>query len=336
MLDHPARKLPSPGTGHEKTSGGPFCGRGTACARGYAPAVTHFLRFTAALGRALLLVPLALSTGCAGELTAFAALTFSMSLGAWLVSRERHRRALEEAHGMRLAITSGSHRALELRLRQELALADAGEAVSEEREWLARAQLGGLLLAEWRLDEAREVYGGDEPQRSPALRGLAAYGRHELALVTQGADGARLAQIREDRDETLRHVPQLIRRDVERAWHALEGLCLVRMGRAREALPLLEGGLRSLEFSPARVVYLYHLGQAYEHVGERDMARKAYGEAQAAFPGTRLASEAKARVLALEPGAGGAVFRGMLPEAPEAAEEPAVGSGEEDGGEAPA
>ncbi len=262
------------------------------------------------------LVTLLACPGCTGELAAFAALTFSMSLGAWLVGRERQRRSLEEAHGMRLAISSGSHRALELRLRQELALAETGEAVSEERQWLARAQLGGLLLAEWRLDEARKVYGAGEPQRSPALRGLAAYGRHELALVTEGADEARLAQIRADRDETLRHVPAMIRDDVARAWHALEGLCLVRMGRAREALPLLEGGLRSLEFSPARVVYLYHLGQAYEHVGERELARKAYTEAEGAFPGTRLSSEARARVLALGPGAGGAVFRGMLPEAP--------------------
>ena len=31
-------------------------------------------------------------------------------------------------------------------LRKQLALVEAGEAVSAEREWLARAQLGGLLL----------------------------------------------------------------------------------------------------------------------------------------------------------------------------------------------
>ena len=37
----------------------------------------------------------------------------------------------------------------------------------------------------------------------------------------------------------------LVERDVERAWNAIEGLCLVRMGHAREGVGLLEAGIRT-------------------------------------------------------------------------------------------
>lgn len=255
-------------------------------------------------------------SGCAGELTAFAALAFSMTLGAWIIGRERQRRALYEAETLRHAIATGQHRGLENHLRKELALAATGEAVSQERQWLARAQLGGLLVAEWRLDEAAQVYGTDEEANlSPHLRALAAFGRHELAVLTGTPDEERLEAIRRDRDEVLQHVPAPFRRDVERAWHAVEGLCLLRMGQAREAAPLLESGLSSIEYNPALVVYLFHLGQAYEHLGERKLAAQRYDQATRAFPGTRLASEAKARLHALGSGGEGG-FRGMLPEAP--------------------
>ncbi|MBC8068979.1 MAG: hypothetical protein IAG13_11650 [Deltaproteobacteria bacterium] len=256
--------------------------------------------------------------GCAGELAAFAALAFSMSLGAWLLGRDRARRSLHEAEWMRLAIASGQHRGIEDDLRKQLALAAAGEAVSDERQWLARAQLGGLLVAEWRLDEAREIYGDDDEPRSPQLAALAAFGRHELAVLTETPTQDRLDAIRRDRDACLDHVPTSFRRDVERAWHAVEGLCLVRMGRAREAVPLLESGVQALAYNPALVVYLFHLGQAYEHIGERQLAGERYVDATNAFPGTRLASEARARTHALEPGAAEGMFRRMLPEAPTA------------------
>jgi tetratricopeptide (TPR) repeat protein len=151
----------------------------------------------------------------------------------------------------------------------------------------------------------------------PHLRALAAFGRHELALLTETPTEARLAEIRRDRDECLRYVPGRFRDDVAAAWNAVEGLCLVRMGRAREAATLLEKGLRSLEYNPALVVYLFHLGQAYEHLGERRLATAEYEKAAQAFPGTRLASEANARLRALGPAGGrGSLFRGMLPEAP--------------------
>jgi len=258
-------------------------------------------------------------TGCTGELAVFAALAFSMSLGAWIVGRGRARASLYEAEAMRLAIASGNHRGFEDHLRKQLALAAAGEAVSPERQWLARAQLGGLLVAEWRLAEAREVYESDAALGSPHLAALAAFGRHELSVLTETPDDARLQAIRRDRDECLGHVPQAFRTDVERAWNAVEGLCLVRMGRAREGVPLLEVGVQALEYNPALVVYLFHLGQAYEHIGERKLASARYEDAMNAFPGTRLASEARARVRALAPGASEGTFRHMLPEPPRAA-----------------
>ncbi|MCA9680983.1 MAG: hypothetical protein KC457_02210 [Myxococcales bacterium] len=265
-----------------------------------------------------LLPTLILLPGCEGEVAALFSLAFGTALGAWMVSRDRQNRALYAAESLRHAIATGQQREIEMNLRKQLALAAAGEAVSIERQWLARAQLGGLLVAEWRLDEAREIYGADDGGLSPHLQALANFGRHELAILANGGpDDDRLEAIRKDRDACLRHVPPRYRDLVADAWLALEGLCLVRMGHAREALPLLEQGLNSLAYNPARVVYLYHLGQAYEHLGERQLAAETYEKATTAFPGTRLASEAKSRRLALVEGQHGeGMFRRMLPETP--------------------
>lgn len=276
---------------------------------------------------ALMLLPL---PGCAGQAVTLAAIFFSLSAAAWLVSRGRQRYALHEAESIKLAIASGDHRGLEERLYKELALAEAGEAVSEERQWLARAQLGGLLVAEWRLSEAAEIYAkADRPRSAPHLRALAAFGRHEVALLTRTANSKQLAAIRQDRDECLEHVPVVFRRDVHKAWHALEGLCLVRMGEAREGARLLEDGIRALEYNPALVVYLFHLGQAYEHIGERALAIERYGQAAQAFPGTRLASEAASRMKALG-GSEEGMFRNMLPESPGATSDTALRRRDED------
>ncbi|MEM6995332.1 MAG: hypothetical protein AAF721_32785 [Myxococcota bacterium] len=270
------------------------------------------------MSRQWLIIAFALGlSGCAGQLTIVAALAFGMTLGAWIIGWDRQRRALYDAETLRHAIANGQHRALEEHLRKTLALAEAGEAVGPERQWLARAQLGGLLVAEWRLEEAAEVYGTDEEEKlSPHLRALAAFGRHELAILEEQPDEARLEAIRRDRDECMEHVPAAFLKDVAAAWNAVEGLCLVRMGRAREAVSMLDGGLKALEYNPALVVYLFHLGQAYEHIGERQLAATRYEEAAKSFPGTRLASEASARLKALGPGASEGMFRGMLPEAP--------------------
>lgn len=272
----------------------------------------HHARWETGLALTLVLLP-----GCEGEIAALFSLAFGTALGAWMVSRDRQNRALYAAEHLRHAIATGQQRDIEMNLRKQLQLAAAGEAVSVERQWLARAQLGGLLVAEWRLDEAREIYGADDTGLSPHLQALANFGRHELAILTGTPDDDRLAKIREDRDDCLGHVPARYRELVADAWRALEGLCLVRMGRAREASALLERGMGSLAYNPARVIYLFHLGQAYERLGERQLAAETYEQATKAFPGTRLASEAKARRLALVEGQHGeGMFRRMLPETP--------------------
>ncbi|MCB9566821.1 MAG: hypothetical protein H6710_06330 [Myxococcales bacterium] len=263
---------------------------------------------------ALPAVALCLLPGCVGELGALAAMTFGMTMGAWFVSRERQRRSLLEAASMRRALASGEHRQVERRLRRELAPAAAGEHASPERVWLARAQLAGLLVAEWRLDEAAEIYAMQDPGLSPHLRALAAFGRHELEVLCVDVDGQRLTGIRRDRQACLEHVPGPFQLAVARAWGALEGLALARMGKTREAIALLEEGLEAVRFNPARIIYVFHLAQAYERIGHRDLALGRYHEATQLFPGTRLASEARSRIAAIQ--ASASLFRGMLPEAP--------------------
>lgn len=273
------------------------------------------------MARPALFIALSALPACTGEITALAALVFGVSFGAWIFGRDRQRRALLAAESLRHAIASGSHRRIEADLRRELALAAAGEDISPERRWLARAQLGALLVAEWRLDEARALYASDDAGLSPHLQALTAFGRHELAVVAEVADKARLAAIRADRDRCLTFVPEPYKATVARAWGALEGLCMARMGWAREAIPLLEPGLEAVELNPARILYLFHLAQAYELLGDHENADINYQQASLAFPGTRLASEARSRLRALA-AADEHVFRGMLPEAPAASRAP--------------
>lgn len=249
--------------------------------------------------------------------------------GLWWM-RHRHRsRAIEGGRGLQYALQAGQQRGLEDHLRGELALAESGEAVSGEREWLARAQLGGLLVAEWRLEEARQVYQSSRSLKNPQLLAVTEYGRHELDVLTQGADEFKLTAIRQDRERIVATAPNEYRPVLTEAWMALEGLCLVRMGRAREAVNALQAGIAALEASPSRVVYLYHLAQAYEHIGEIPAAIENYRQAEHAFPGTRLANEAKTRLMALSPGSGvpKSTFRSLPPELPQAESHGAHNSG---------
>ncbi len=266
------------------------------------------------------LVGLCFLPGCAGELGVLTAVAFGMAMGAWLVGRERQRRLYLETAGMRRAISQGGHRGVERRLRRELALAVAGPNHHRERLWFVRAQLAELLLAQWRLEEARQIYASQDPGPSAHLRALASFGRHELEVLALPVDEARLAAIRRDRDACLEVVPEAIQRVVLRAWGALEGLALLRIGRPREAIRLLEEGLDSVSYNPARIVYIFHLAQAYERVGAIEWAMQRYNEASLVFPGTRLANEASARLHALSHRLSG--FRGMLPEMPAPSPQP--------------
>jgi tetratricopeptide (TPR) repeat protein len=237
---------------------------------------------------------------------------------AWLVTRERRQLAIEGSSSLRRMLANGNVRELEHHLRQELALVSAGEAVAPEREWLARAQLAGLMVAQWRLDEAEVIYSEGERRPSPEIEALARLGRYELELLTRTPSQQTLDDLRTEKDATRLRIPAPYRRYVEQAWEALIGLCLVRMGHAREAIDPLARSLRVLNDSPSRLVYLFHLAQAYEQIGERQLAEKYYQGTAQAFPGTRLANEAKTRMLALAPDSGGRdpFFRRMLPESP--------------------
>ncbi|MCA9716749.1 MAG: tetratricopeptide repeat protein [Myxococcales bacterium] len=257
--------------------------------------------------------------GCDGGISLVVVITASILLAAVIAGRDRERRALLEAETLRRAISTGQHRAIEAQLRRELAAAATGEPIPADRQWLARAQLGGLLVAEWRLEEAAEVYGNHTGKLSPHLQALAAFGHHELAVLSGTPDETMLATIRHDRVACLRHVPATYQQTVSRAWDALEGLCLARMRRPAEALELLERGLDALGFNPARIVYQFHLAQAYEQLGDHVEASRWYEQAASSFPGTRLASEARTRCVSLRAGPHDASFRRMLPESPAAA-----------------
>lgn len=268
----------------------------------------------------MLLLGLAMCTGCGPGTAALAAFAIGSGFGLLFVSQRRAELALHQAETLRRALESGQQRSIEQSLRRRLAMSEQG-GVSPERQWLARAQLGGLLVAEWRLEEASEIYAADDGDAPPILRALATFGRHEIATLSATPSQDLLDQIRVDKRDCLTTVPAPFRAQATVVWDALEGLCLARMRRFHEAIPLLRSGVdQVLDLTPARIVYIYHLAQSYERVGELSEAHRYYELAALASPGTRLASEASSRRLALGPAGERSGFRGMLPEAPEAFE----------------
>jgi len=267
---------------------------------------------------------LGLVPACEAELGILALMITGFGGAMWAVGRRRERLALAEPKSLRGALASRDQRGVEAVLRKRLVQAADTDDVGPELEWLTRAQLGGLLVAEWRLDEASEVYAAARNGLSPLLRDLANFGSHEVAVLSNPPDEARLEAIRHDRVKTLDHVPTGYRDQTGLVWGALEGLCLARMGRHREAVPQLELGLaRVMELTPARIVYVFHLAQSLEHLDNRQAALERYREAATALPGTRLANQAERRITELE--GGGPGFRSMLPEAPGHPSHPALG-----------
>lgn len=208
---------------------------------------------------------------------------------------------------------------VEQHLRGELALVQAGEAVSIEREWLARSRLGALLVGQWRLQEAKEVYLLGRPPQDARLASLTAFGRHEIDLLTLPADQEKLRALRADKERALSLAPREHLALLQASWQALEGLCLIRMGRAREGAELISPSLPALALSPSRVIYHYHLGQAYEHMHEIPAAVEQYRRSIEAAPGTRLASEAQSRQTMLSSSEAGknVGFRSLPPRMPE-------------------
>lgn len=266
----------------------------------------------------LTLLALTLSA-CDGGVSLLLSLGAGAAVGSWWARSKKRQRALPAASTPLPALNPAEQRVIEDRLRGELALVAAGEAVSIEREWLARARLGALLVAQWRLEEAKDVYLLGRPPRDPRLTSLTAFGRHEIDLLTQSADQNKLQAVRNDRQRALslaarEHLPAL-----RASWNALEGLCLIRMGRAREGADLIAPSLPVLATSPSRVVYHYHLGQALEHMHEIPAAIEQYRRTIEAAPGTRLASEAQSRqgMLSSEQSGRNVGFRSLPPRLPE-------------------
>lgn len=268
--------------------------------------------------RLLLMATLGACTGCSAGTAAFAAFAVGAGIAAVGSQRRRALMALHKAYVLRKALESGQQRRIEHDLRRLLAMAEDG-GVSLERQWLARAQLGGLLAAEWRLDEAAEIYSPGDEGTPPLLRALTCFGRHEVAILRMTPTTEHLERIRADAQAVLGAVPLGYREEAAEVWEALEGLCLARMGLFHDAIPLLQRGVdRLLELSPARIIYAYHLAQAMERSGDLSSAQHYYEIAMKAFPGTRLASDASARLRSIGPAGERAGFRGMLPESPEA------------------
>ena len=251
---------------------------------------------------------LAFAAGCETEAAVLIAMGAGTGIGAWFWGRDRQQRALYEAEHLRLAITSGDHRELEYTLRRQLALAAAGHGVSIDRQWAARLELGALLTAEWRLDEARELYLPEKQGLSRELQHAVELRIFELNALSHTPDEATLAAISTQRE--------LVLQSVALRWRALEGLCLARMGRSREATVALEQGMSALAGDPVRVAYTFYLAQAYEAIGDRQLASDYYQRCERAFPGTRLASEATSRQHALGGGAQAGPFRELLPATP--------------------
>lgn len=256
---------------------------------------------------------------CDGGVSLLLSLGAGAAVGSLWSRNKRRQRALAAPARPAPALKPAEQRMIEEHLRGELALVEAGEAVSIEREWLARSRLGALLVGQWRLPEAKDVYLLGRPPKDARLASLTAFGRHEIDLLTVTADLAKLKELREDRQRALSLAPPEYTQLLEASWKALEGLCLIRMGRAREGAELISPSLPALSLSPSRVIYHYHLGQAYEHMHEIPAAVEQYRRTIESAPGTRLASEARSRqtMLSTEYSGRNIGFRTQPPRLPE-------------------
>lgn len=271
------------------------------------------------------LVLLALSLcACDGGVSLLLSLGAGAAVGSWWARNKSRQAALAAASAPLPALGPAQQRIAEQQLRAEIALADAGEAVSIEREWYARSHLGALLVGQWRLEEAKDIYLLGRPPQDPKLASLTAFGRHEIDLLTQTANVDKLNELQRDRQRALAMAPSEYLQLIAASWSALEGLCLIRMGRAREGINLISPSLPALAMSPSRVVYHYHLGQALEHIQEIPGAVEQYRRSIEAAPGTRLASEAKSRLTMLSSDHSGrnVGFRSLPPRLPEMASSP--------------
>ncbi len=199
-----------------------------------------------------------------------------------------------DADALRRALSGGRELEVEQALRRRTSDTDA------HRGWVVRCQLTELLLAQGRYAEARSTMESATLPVPDLIRGHVAFTRVELDALTRPADEALLNEIVHERHTALQGLEGAHREEMERAWAGLQGLCLSRMGRASDAVPLLAASLGLLRHRPTHVVFLFHLAEAQEQSGELDRARENYDYARKEFPGSSFGSHAHERLREIE------------------------------------
>lgn len=182
---------------------------------------------------------------------------------------------------LRKALAEGREAEVEERLGKAL---DERGAVGL-RPWLARAQLTELLLALGRDDEARKAIKELEMGSVPRLaRWALEFSQVQVDVLTRECDESVLHAIVSDRHQSVGAVSGALRSMQENMWSGLQGLCLARMGRADEAIPLIEASLGILQNRPSLVIFLFYLARAKAQLGEIAEARKFFDYASREFP----------------------------------------------------
>lgn len=182
---------------------------------------------------------------------------------------------------LRRALAEGREAEIEERLSKALKQ-ESGVGL---RPWLARAQLAELLLALGRDEEARRVMSEVAIDQVPRLaRWALEFSRVQVDVLTRACDEAMLHAIVSDRHASVGAVTGGLRSMQEQTWSGLQGLCLARMGRAAEAVPLLEASLGIIQNRPSLVIFLFYLARAKAQLGEIAAARRYFDYASREFP----------------------------------------------------
>lgn len=173
----------------------------------------------------------------------------------------------------------------EAEVEERLGVAVRQDGAVGLRPWLARAQLAELLLALGRDDEARTAMRAIEMSTVPRLaRWALEFSKIQVDVLTRECDESMLHAIVSDRHASVGAVTGALRSMQEKTWSGLQGLCLARMGRADEAVPLLEASLGILQHRPSLVIFLFYLARAKAQLGEIAEARKYFDYASREFP----------------------------------------------------
>lgn len=237
---------------------------------------------------ALITVGLLVSVQLGGNWTWLAA-AFVLALVAGLVVGllEYRGPGPVDAEVLRAHLAAGREAELETHLREA---ADRRDAM---RRWGARVQLVELLLAQRRTADAAVEMDAETMPVPAALRASVALCRAELRALAGEPDEALLQEIVSERHAAVQAVGAAARNLVEPAWCGVQGLVLCRMGRYRDAEPLLATGVDHLAHRASHVIYVVHHARALEALGDDLGARDAFDRAARAFPGSPYGHESR-------------------------------------------